>query len=113
MDDSSAAFSLELVVPKAVNESQLQSDIDEIWKEGLDSDSWLQGLVKQEGISAAQAPFKTNGGKQGADAATVAILVILATGAANLAVRVANDIWERFLLPKLERRYGKGKVRKR
>ncbi|HEU5138094.1 MAG TPA: hypothetical protein VFU13_23315 [Steroidobacteraceae bacterium] len=105
-------FNYELLVPADVTETKLREDLEKAWKEGLESDAWLQETVRREQIPAGEVPFKTKG-SQGVDPVTAAILIALGTGAAKLSVKMATDIWDRIVLPWLERKYGRGAVRRR
>jgi len=108
-NDNTAAgsFRYAFLVPRDVTEEQLKKDVEAAWKAGLQSEAWLRNANPPD-----DQPFKITA-EMGADPLTAAVLITLATGGAQLTVKIANDVWDKIILPWLMRKYGSDAVQKK
>ena len=111
-DSAQGEFSLAYLIPADLTETTLRQDIIAVWNADSPKNPWALAALKEQGIPAGTSPFAVDW-DQGADPFTAVFLIALAPGAAKLSVKVATDIWNKIILPQLERKYGIGKIRRK
>lgn len=84
---------------------ELSLAVDEIWLAAKKEGSLRVGSVPIE--LPDRVPFRVEA-TQGADAASVSLLVMAGTAGIGLGKTVLLDIWKEIVLPKLKRRFGAG-----
>lgn len=102
MDESSK---LTYALPKGLATGRIRLDIEDAWSNALKRDPALRQRLTELGIdpSTAQLPYEVEV-QQGADG--MALGIMLTPWAAQLGYRIATDVWEKFILPRLIARYG-------
>jgi hypothetical protein len=85
---------------------ELQAAVARIWSERIKTDSALRSkLGARPPDSPPAVPFRVKV-TQGADPASVTLLILVGTSAIHLGTTALRDLWKSIWLPKLKRAYG-------
>jgi hypothetical protein len=102
--------------PTSIQLAALQSEMDEILKQASASPE-LADFVRSQGgseddlrILRGARPFSAQYIGAPLDPVTTAILIKAAIG---LGSKIAYDVWKKFILPRLEAKYGADKIKER
>lgn len=102
--DSRAAL-LEYEGDSVPDPEELRQAVDDIWLAAKKEGSLRIGSIPIELPDHAPFRFEVT---QGADAASVSLLIMAGTAGIGLGKAVLLDIWREIVLPRLKRRFGSG-----